>query len=74
MNLIAELSPLIGQVESEVVIRNIALGVAGYMFFWALKEINGKLTSILDKINSMDTRVAVVETKIEHIEEQLNDE
>ncbi len=74
MNLIAELSPLIGQVESEVVIRNIALGVAGAMLFWALKEMNGKLTSILDKINSMDTRVAVVETKIEHIEEQLNDE
>jgi hypothetical protein len=75
MNWIVALSPLIGQIENITAteaIGKIALVVSGTMGFWILKGIDDKITKVIEKLSGLETRIAVVETRVDHLEEDTD--
>lgn len=70
---VSTINPLLGQIENMTAqqwITSIAITIAGAMMFRALQTIEGKLNTIIKDLSELKTTAAVLETRIEHLEDQ----
>lgn len=67
-------SPLLGQLENMATgdpykwIVAVTTGLAGTLFFFQLREIKQMLSEILKTVSNHDTRIAVLEHQVDHLD------
>jgi len=73
---VSTLTPLLGQIENlsaQQWITSIAMSIAGIMLFRALQTIESKLNTIITDLAQVKTTTAVLDNRVEHLEERLDD-